>query len=117
MIVLLAVAGIVGRLSLTSLSQQIESTLGATRREARLTADLTSNVAQELSAGRRYLEAPDTASQNAFRAFGWAAHRAQKELTASEGLTPTTSRWSASIDVRLSGARERTRRRRTASRT
>jgi methyl-accepting chemotaxis protein len=102
-IVLLAVAGIVGRLSLTSLSLRIESTLAAVRREARLTADITSNVAQELSAASRYLETPDTASQNAFRSYGWAAHRAQKDLNESAGMSADDIALVAAIDVRLSG--------------
>jgi methyl-accepting chemotaxis protein len=101
-ITLLAVAGVVGRQSLTSLSQQIESTLGATRREARLTADLASNVAQQLSTGRRYLEAPDTASQNAFRSYGWAAHRAQQELSESDDLNADDVALLTAIDARLS---------------
>lgn len=102
MIVLLALAGIVGRRSLTSLSQRIESTLSATRRESRLSAELTSNVAQELAAGSRYLEAPDSASQAAFRAFGWAAHQAQKELNQSGGMNADDIALVAVIDVRLS---------------
>ncbi|HXD23298.1 MAG TPA: methyl-accepting chemotaxis protein [Gemmatimonadaceae bacterium] len=101
-IVLLGIAGIVGRLSLSTLSDRIESTLSATRREARLTADLTSNVAQELSAGTRYLETPDSASQNAFRSYGWAAHRAQKDLNGVEGLNADDIALVAAIDVRLS---------------
>ncbi len=101
-IVLLAVAGIVGRVSMTSLSQRINATLAATRREARLSNDITSNVSQELSAGGRYLESPDTASQNAFRAYGWAAHRAQKELNAGQGMNADDIALVASIDVRLS---------------
>jgi methyl-accepting chemotaxis protein len=100
--VLLAVAGVVGRLSLTSLSQQIETALGATRREARLTTDITSDVAQELSSGGRYLEAPDSATQNAFRAYGWAAHRAQKELNETQGLSSDDIALVAAIDVKLS---------------
>jgi methyl-accepting chemotaxis protein len=102
MIVLLAIAGIVGRLSLTSLSDRIETTLSGTRHEAQLTADITSNVAQELSAGGRYLESADSASENAFRAFGWAAHRAQKELNTSAGMNADDIAVVAMIDVRLS---------------
>ncbi len=101
--VLLAAAGVVGPLSLTSLSSRIEAALAATRREGRLTADITSNVAQELSAGGRYLEAPDSSSQNAFRSYGWAAHRAQKELNESDGMTADDIALVAAIDVRLSG--------------
>jgi methyl-accepting chemotaxis protein len=101
-IVLLAIAGIVGRTSLSTLSQRIESTLSATRREAQLSSDLTATVAQELSAGTRYLEAPDSASQNAFRAFGWAAHRAQKALNETQGLSTDDIALVSAIDVRLS---------------
>jgi methyl-accepting chemotaxis protein len=102
-IVLLAIAGVVGRLSLTSLSNRIDSTLSATRREAHLTSDITSNVAQELSAGSRYLEDPDTASQNAFRTYGWAAHLAQKRLNEVAGMNADEIALVAAIDVRLSG--------------
>ena len=101
-IVLLAIAGLVGRQSLTSLSQRIESTLAATQREARLTADITSNVERELTAGRRYLEVPDTANRNAFRSFGWATHRMQKELSQTEGMSADDVALVAAIDVQLS---------------
>lgn len=100
-IVLLAAAGIVGRSSLTSLSERIGSTLAATRREARLTADLTSDVAQELSAGGRSLQTRDTASQNAFRAYGVAAHRAQQELSASPDMNADDLALIADIGDRL----------------
>ncbi len=102
-IVLLAIAGAVGRLSLTSLSQRIDSTLSATRREARLTADLTSDVAEELSASSRYLESADAPSESAFRSYGWAAHHAQNELNRAEGLNADEIALVAAIDVRLSG--------------
>ena len=100
---LLAVAGVVGRLSMTSLSGRIDSTLAATRRETRLTSDITSNVSQELAAGGRYLATPDSANENAFRAFGWAAHSARKELNATAGMQADEIALISAIDVRLSG--------------
>jgi len=103
MIVLLAVAGVVGRMSLTSLSVQISNSLADVRREAQLTAAITANVALELSAGARYFQSQDAESENAFHAFGWAAHRAQKELNAhAAGLTADDIALVSSIDQRLS---------------
>ena len=102
LIVLLVIAGVVGSSSLTSLAAQVSASLATARGEAQLTATLTSNVTQELSAGSRYLESPDTATENAFRAFGWAAHRAQKALNASEGLSAEDVGLISSIDKRLS---------------
>jgi methyl-accepting chemotaxis protein len=101
-IVLLGVAGVVGRISMTSLSEQIGSTLTAVRNEAELSARLTSNVARELAAGARYLEAGDSASQLAFRQYGWMAHAAQRGLNASAGLSSEEVAIVASIDQRLS---------------
>ncbi|MBI1810137.1 MAG: methyl-accepting chemotaxis protein [Gemmatimonadetes bacterium] len=101
-IVLLVLAGVVGRGSLTSLSDKVSSSLAEARVEAQLTATLTSNVAQELSAASRYLQSPDTATEAAFQAFGWAAHRAQKALNASSGLTADDIALISSIDDRLS---------------
>jgi methyl-accepting chemotaxis protein len=46
---------------------------------------------------------PDSASQNAFRSFGWAAHRSQKDLNETEGLSADDIALVAAIDVRLSG--------------
>lgn len=100
--VLLAVAGVVGRGSLLSLSDQVSTTLTTARVEAQLTASLTSSVAQELSAGARYLDSPDSATENAFARFGREAHRAQKALNASSGLSTDDVALISSIDVRLS---------------
>ena len=69
-LLLLAAAGIVGRLSLTSLSDRIANSLASVRRESQLTAAITASASQELSAGARYLEQPDSATENAFRNFG-----------------------------------------------
>ena len=102
MMVLLLLAGAVGRQSLLSLSGRIATSLSSVRREAQLTAAITANVAQELSAATRYFQSQDTASLSAFRQFGWAAHRAQKELNASEGLSSEDIALIASIDQALS---------------
>ncbi len=102
LIVLLVIAGIVGRGALISLSDKVATSLAAARFEAQLTATLTSNVAQELTAASHYTEAPDSVSAAAFRKYGTAAHRAQKALNASAGLTADDIALIASIDQRLS---------------
>ena len=101
-IVLLAVAGVVGRLSLTSLSEQIGRSLSLVRNEAELSARITSNVARELAAGARYLEAGDSVSQFDFRRYGWEAHAAQRGMNASAGLSSEDVALIASIDQQLS---------------
>ncbi len=101
MILLLVVAGVVGHNALTSLSDQISASLTSARREATLTAGITSNVSQELAAGARYLQIPDTANEQAFRRYGWDAHLAQKQLNASSGLNADDIALVASIDQKL----------------
>ena len=102
MMVLLLLAGGVGRQSLRSLSGRIATSLSSVSREAQLTASMTANVAQELSAATRYFQSQDSASQDAFRQYGRAAHRAQKELNASDGLSSADIALIASIDQALS---------------
>ena len=101
-IILLGAAGVVGRVSLMSLSDQIGSSLSSVRNEAELSAQITSSVSRELAAGARYLEASDSASQNAFRRYGWEAHAAQRGLNASAELSSEDVALISSIDQQLS---------------
>ncbi len=87
MILLLLLAGITGRASLQSVADQIGNTLGASRREAQLTARLSSSVAQGLAAGTRYLDDRAPATRQAFRRNIENALTAQQELTKAEGMT------------------------------
>ena len=101
-ILLLAVAGAVGRRSLLSLADTISSSLAAVRREAQLTAGITASVSMELAAAARYLETQDSASEHAFREFGQRTHLAQRELNASAGMQADDIGLIASIDLQLS---------------
>ena len=101
-LLLLAAAGIVGRLSLTSLSERIANSLASVRRESQLTAAITASASQELAAGARYLEQPDSATENAFRDFGRKTHQAQRELNASPGMESADISLIAAIDQQLS---------------
>ena len=101
-IVLLALAGVVARFSLTSLSAKIATSLASVRGEAQLTAAITSNVSLELAAGARYLEQKDAATETSFRDYGRRTHLLQRELNASAGMATDDIVLIASLDQQLS---------------
>jgi methyl-accepting chemotaxis protein len=100
-ILLLLVAGVMGRASLSSLSERIATVLSSARREAEHTARLTADVSQELYASARYLETRDSASRSSFREYGSKAHEATSELAASAGMSAEDFALVGSIDKRL----------------
>ncbi len=100
-IMLLVVAGAVGRASLSSLSEQIATVLTSARQEAEHTARLTADISQELYASARYLETRDSASRSSFREYGSKAHQAASELAASTGMSAEDFAAVGSIDKRL----------------
>lgn len=102
MILLLVLAGVTARTSLMSVGDQIGVSLATTRREAQATARLASSVSQVLSAGSRYLATRDAATRRAFEAHLSTAHAAQKELTATEGMTSNDITLLIAIERRLS---------------
>ena len=102
MILLLILAGVTARTSLTSVGDQIGISLATTRREAQATARLASSISQGLSAGSRYLATRDSATRRAFEAHLSTAHAAQKELTATEGMTSNDITLLIAIERRLS---------------
>lgn len=99
---LLVVAGSVGRVAISGLSDEMSTTLETVRRETSRTAALTSNVALQLAAAQRYLERGGAEDLATFRNTGWAAHTAQRELNQSTGLTSTEVALLATIGERLS---------------
>jgi len=101
-VVLLLVAGAVGRSAISSLSEEMAHTLEGVRRETSLTGALTTNVALELAAAGRYLDRGEAADLEAFRSTGWAAHEAQRALNESDGLSSSEIALVATIDARLS---------------
>ncbi|MFI5311280.1 MAG: methyl-accepting chemotaxis protein [Gemmatimonadales bacterium] len=100
-ILLLVVAGVVGRAALSSLSEQIATVLSSARQEAEQSARLTSDVSQELYSSARYLETRDSASLKSFREYGSRAHQAATELAASPGMGTEDFALVGSIDKRL----------------
>ncbi len=101
-VVLLAVAGGVGRMSLTSISEAVNAQMVAHQREAEYTATLTSSIAEELTNGRRYADSGDTVSQRKFAQFSAASHDAQRALTAGAGLNAEEQALLSSLDEQLS---------------
>lgn len=106
-VILLIIAGSVGRATIAGLSSEIELILDGVRRETALTATFTSSIARELAASGRYLERGDSTDLELFRQAGWAAHEAQRALNGSAGLTWTEIAVVARIDERLSGLESR----------
>ena len=107
LVLLLLVAGVMARSSMESLSWSIAESLGDVQSEARLVSALSADVAQTLSSGGRYIETRDSASQNAFRSYGWAAHQAQRRLNELPNRATEEVATAAAIDARLSALESR----------
>ncbi len=101
-IALLAVAGIVARLSMSAMERTIRSTLGNAQEEAQLSTRLSAAVAQELSAATHYVVQRDTASLARFRATGFDAHGVQKSMRNRAGQSPAELSLAADIELSLS---------------
>lgn len=102
MILLMLMAGITGRTSLTSVAEQISSSLAASRREAQLTSRLAASVAQGLAAGARYLTLRDSATKVAFERHVATALVAQRELTTAEAMSAEDLKLLVAIERQLS---------------
>lgn len=102
LVALLLVAGILARRSFAGISVTIMDSLAAVQTEAQLSSTLSGDVAKTIEAGSRYLESRDSASQNAFREFGWAAHEVQRKMNDRPGQSQTEVATVAAIDDKLS---------------
>jgi methyl-accepting chemotaxis protein len=102
MVLLLIVAGGVGRYALNAIGAAVDVAISTQQREAELTANFTSSIAEELTNGRRYAEDGDTLAQRAYAVFGDSAHLAQQRLSAVGGMSTDQVALLASIDSRLS---------------
>ena len=99
---LLVVAGTVGRLSIGAFAEEIESSVTSVQRETALSATLSTSITRELAAAVRYLDRGIATDREGFRAAGWEAHDALRDLNDGVGLTSTELGLIASIDERLS---------------
>ena len=99
---LVLLSAVVARNAMGSLSSTIDTSMADVQRESQLSSKLVSDVTQALNAANRYVETRDTASQNAFRKFGWDAHAAQRALDALPSRTSQEIATAAAIDSKLS---------------
>ena len=70
LIVLLMIAGVLARRTMTEMSVTIATTLKGVQDEARQSAELSSDVTQTIEAASRYVQTRDTAALAAFRKSG-----------------------------------------------
>jgi methyl-accepting chemotaxis protein len=82
LVVLLLVAGVLGRRTMTQMAGAIGTTLEGVQEEARQSAQLSADVSQTLEAASRYVETRDTAALAAFRRYGSEAHQVQRSMNA-----------------------------------
>ena len=82
LLVLLLVAGIFARRTMTQMASAIASTLAGVQVEAGQSTQLSAAVGQTLDAANRYVETRDTAALTAFRALGASAHSVTREMNA-----------------------------------
>ncbi len=99
---LLAVAGIVARLSMSAMERTIRTTLGNAQEEAQLSTRLSADAAQVLSAALHYVIQRDTQSLTRFRVTGFEAHRVQKEMRNRPDQSPAELALTADIELSLS---------------
>jgi methyl-accepting chemotaxis protein len=102
LMLLLTAAGLFGWHSLDSMTVTIRQALSSVQDESRLSALLTSDIAQEIQAAAHYVDNRDTISQGEFRRLGWEAHRAQRAMNSMRGQTAEEIALVASIDAKLS---------------
>jgi methyl-accepting chemotaxis protein len=82
LLVLLLVAGIFARRTMTQMAGDIATTLDDVQTEAGQSSQLSAAVGQTLDAATRYVETRDVAALTAFRALGSNAHQLTREMNA-----------------------------------
>ena len=101
-IALLAVAGVVARVSMRAMEQTIRSTLTNAQEEAQLSTRLSAGAAQVLSAATHYVNQRDSSSLSRFRALGAETHQVQKEMRNRAGQSAAELTLTADIELSLS---------------
>ncbi|HWJ24615.1 MAG TPA: methyl-accepting chemotaxis protein [Gemmatimonadaceae bacterium] len=99
---LLAVAGFWGWASLDAMSDAIGATLATVQSDARLSSQLTTEVAQEIRAADHYVDRHDAKSQEEFHRLAFDVHRVQRAMLARGGQTPDEIVLASDIDAKVS---------------
>ena len=102
LIVLLALAGVLGRMSMRGTSKVIRTTLAEVQEDARLSSQLTAVLAQATSAAGHYLDDRDSASAAEFRELGWLMHSLQRNMNSLPNQTASEISLVAAIDESFS---------------
>jgi len=109
LIILLLVAGVLARRTMSQMSGTISTTLAGVQEEARQSAELSADIAQTIEAASRYVQSRDTTALTSFRRYGWDAHRVQRAMNSrlshssdSEARKSEEAGLIASIDSRFS---------------
>ncbi len=103
-VLILAAAGMVGRVALAAMSVTIESTLGDAQQEARSSSQLAGDIALETQAAEAYVDNGDSIAQGQFRELTFRAHGLQATLSGLPGRTAGEVGLLAQIDAELSDA-------------
>ncbi len=82
LVVLLLIAGVFARNTMTVMADSIGSTLRGVQAEAAQSTDLSAAIGQTLQAGSNYVEERDTTALAAFRRFGAVAHDLTRRMNA-----------------------------------
>jgi methyl-accepting chemotaxis protein len=88
LVILLVVAGVLARRTMTQMADAIGTTLEGVQTEAQQSAQLSAAVSQTLEAGSRFVETRDSSALDAFRRYGAQAHLVQREMNARLSQTP-----------------------------
>jgi methyl-accepting chemotaxis protein len=88
LVLLLVVAGVLARRTMTQMADTIGTTLEGIQAESQQSAQLSAAISQTLEAGSRYVETRDPTALEAFRRFGAQAHLVQREMNARLSKTP-----------------------------
>ena len=102
LVILSLVGGLIARAALVSISARIAESLRVVRDGSVLTARLTSNITQEMSAATKYLERGDAAARDAFREHSFASHDTRRLINELPGNTTQEIELLSTIDERLS---------------
>src|SRR5690348_9062270 len=99
---LLVMAGLEARRTFSVMSGEIAASLSEVEAEATLTSQVSGDVAKTIEAASHYLETRDSSALTAFRAFGFAAHEVQRQMSNRPGQTASEVATLATIDAKLS---------------
>ncbi|MEP6733399.1 MAG: methyl-accepting chemotaxis protein [bacterium] len=89
LVILLVIAGVVARRTITQMADGVGTTLLTIQTEADQSNKLSASVGQALEAADRYVETRDTAALAAFRSYGIATHEITRDMNARLGKSTT----------------------------